>query len=378
MPTSVSKHLKFLVQEIGARPIGSAANHKAATYIRKVFEESGFCVNEQQVDCPSWHLESAFIEFDQNRVEVIGNTFTPACDVSSTVVAISTLAELEAAHLEGKIALLYGEIIRIGFIAKSFKLYNPEINQRLIAMLEEKHPAAIITVATTTENVLPLINDWDFSIPSITVPPELGLQLMDHNGSLRVTIRSTMDRDYTLNVFGTRKSHKHEKLILCAHYDTAFNCPGAVDNSAGLACLLSLAEILGQLEFSCGIELITFSGEEFAAIGDQAYLKDEPDFENMLAVINMDGVGQKLGNNTLTAIGTSKALEAEVKKIKSDYPMMVWAEPWYESDHTLFLMNGVPCLPLNSLGINDIYHQPKDQLKWVSTSKLEEVINVVL
>ncbi|HET6871829.1 MAG TPA: M28 family peptidase, partial [Sporolactobacillaceae bacterium] len=213
---------------------------------------------------------------------------------------------------------------------------------------------------------------------SITVPPELGLQLMDHHGSLRVTIRSTMDRDYTLNVFGTRKGHKHEKLILCAHYDTAFNCPGAVDNSAGLACLLSLAEILGQLEFSCGIDLITFSGEEFAAIGDQAYLQYEPDFENMLAVINMDGVGQKLGNNTLTAIGTSKALEAEVKKIKSDYPMMVWAEPWYESDHTLFLMNGVPCLPLNSLGINDIYHQPKDQLKWVSPSKLEEVIDVVL
>lgn len=42
------------------------------------------------------------------------------------------------------------------------------------------------------ENNLPIINDWDFSIPSLTVSPEVGLELKNNlpNASIRCVINS--------------------------------------------------------------------------------------------------------------------------------------------------------------------------------------------
>jgi aminopeptidase YwaD len=374
------QHLRYLSEQIGSRPFGSAGNHEAATYIQRALERAGLEVTNQIFPCPNWELHEAFLQIDGGEMitNVLANRFTCSCDVTANTVALGTISELENADLRGKIAVLYGEIIRVGFIPKAFTIYNPERNQRLIRTLEDKSPLAIITVANTTENLMPNIRDWDFRIPSITVHPDVGLMLLENSGDVRLCIKSSTTRGYSQNVFGKKVNSRRDRIVLCAHYDTEFHCPGAVDNGAGVAVLLTLAERLCKMKLSTDLEFIAFSGEEFAALGEQEYLRSSPDFEKMLSVINIDGVGQSLGNNTVTAMSTSTHFKTELQRLRNEFPQVLWVDPWYESDHTIFASEGVPSIPMSSLGVKDIYHLMKDEVKWISPRKLDEVIHLVM
>lgn len=376
---SPMRHLKYICDKIGSRPLGSDGNHEMASYIQSHFMKCNLQqIDKQNFHCPNWQLRKASIEFRGESSTVLSNRFSKSCDLTAPTISISTMSELEDTDLQGKVAVFYGEIIRLGFIPKAFKIYNPEINQRLVRLCEDKKPSAIITVANTTENILPIIRDWDFSIPSVTVNPEIGLTLLDCTEPIRIRIISTTTDDESCNLFAKKINDRRDRIVLCAHYDTEFNCPGAVDNGVGVATLLALAEKLSTMQLSTDLEFIAFSGEEFAALGEQKYLDSHPDFENMLAVINLDGIGQKLGNNTITAMSSSNELETELRRLRDIFPQVSWIEPWYESDHTIFAFQGVPSIPMNSLGIKDIYHLPKDQIKWVSPEKLDEVMNLVV
>ena len=81
-----------------------------------------------------------------------------------------------------------------------------------------------------------------------------------------------------------------------AHFDTKIATPGALDNAAGVSALLGLAETLGRAELACGLEFVAFNGEEYLPIGDDEYLRrGESEFGQILAAINMDGIGAALG-----------------------------------------------------------------------------------
>jgi hypothetical protein len=83
-----------------------------------------------------------------------------------------------------------------------------------------------------------------------------------------------------------------KRIILCAHFDTWKDSPGADDNGSGVAGLLEAARVLAGRQFGYAIDFIAFDLEEEGAVGSQAYLlsKDtgEPDIEG---VINLDMIG---------------------------------------------------------------------------------------
>ena len=80
-------------------------------------------------------------------------------------------------------------------------------------------------------------------------------------------------------------------IIVCAHYDTIGNSPGANDDGSGIALMLSIANITSQVGFNHTIRFIAFSGEEQGCFGSfydakQSYKRDE----NIIAVLNIDMV----------------------------------------------------------------------------------------
>lgn len=83
-----------------------------------------------------------------------------------------------------------------------------------------------------------------------------------------------------------------EIYIISAHYDTWDNSPGADDNSAGVASVITAAYILKEYTFNHTIKFVLFSGEEQGLHGSHYYAKEAYDnCDNIIANINLDMMG---------------------------------------------------------------------------------------
>jgi Zn-dependent M28 family amino/carboxypeptidase len=96
----------------------------------------------------------------------------------------------------------------------------------------------------------------------------------------------------------------------------------------------------------------------------------------MIAALNFDGAGHRLGTNTLTAMSASDALIRAARSVLDRFPGAVWTDPWPESDHSAFAMRGVPALAFGGAGVRDIHHTPGDTIDGMSTEKLNEAASI--
>jgi Zn-dependent M28 family amino/carboxypeptidase len=168
--------------------------------------------------------------------------------------------------------------------------------------------------------------------------------------------------------------HPH-KIVLCAHYDTKVDTPGASDNGGGVAVLLALAERLSRAELSCGLEFVAFTGEEYLPIGDDEYLRrGEAQLGQILAAINFDGAGTLLSPNTITLISASQAFQEHLTRLTRSYPGLVWVEPWPQSNHSTFSWRGVPSIAFSSADAFRLAHQRTDRVEWMSADRLDELV----
>ena len=197
--TEIMKHLEQLCVKIGPRPVGSEANQAAADYIQRIFgeSESNLIVEEQSFAAPVWEEQATCLEFDGEKLAARANVFSLPCDVVGPMVAMGTLAELEAVELVGRIALMHGELTQGGISARN-AIYFPEQHQRIMELLEQKQPQAVITVNSKVGCFERIMVDAEFPIPSATVPAEVGLMLLPHNGQ---TLHLKIDRPRV--VFGS-------------------------------------------------------------------------------------------------------------------------------------------------------------------------------
>jgi len=96
------------------------------------------------------------------------------------------------------------------------------------------------------------------------------------------------------NIEATLKGSKDPEsiVIVCAHYDSVEISPGADDDGSGVSSVLTIAEIISKYAFNNTIKMVLFSGEEQGLFGSRVYAKEcFENKDNILAVINLDGVG---------------------------------------------------------------------------------------
>jgi aminopeptidase YwaD len=379
LETEISRHLNRLCVEIGPRPIGSPGDHAAAGYIQEVLLASGLDVEVQEFECPAWEDQGTDLTLDGERVEAAANAFSPACDVSAPSVALGTVAELEAADLDGRVGVLYGDLTKAPLSPKSWFLKS-ERDDHVIRLLEEKRPAALITVQSRPGDLERVIADWEFLFPSATVPARVGLQLLRRSHpTLRLRIQSQRAPGHTCNVVARKAGHGQARIVLCAHYDTTFDTPGALDNAAGTAVLLALAQILSQSKLRHGLEWIAFSGHEYLPLGDDEYLRRCGDqLDGIVAAINFDAPGQYLGANSIAMFASSQAFQDHMAEIARRNPGVAWVDPWPQSNHSTFAWRGVPAIAFSSEGRIRLDHLRADSAEWVSPAKLKEVVSLVI
>ncbi len=246
-------------------------------------------------------------------------------------------------------------------------------------MLEEKKPSALITVNPKVGCFERLIVDADFPIPSVTVPAEVGLTLLQHSDPtvhLKIDARRSPGQAY--NIVGRKAGIRQEYIGLCAHFDTKLDTPGAFDNGSGVAILLTLAQSLAHMDLATGVEWVAFNGEEMGGLGDVEYWRrKESEAGQILTVINVDGAGQYLGSNCITMLGGSQAFQDQISQIPDKYPGVARVDPWYESNHSAFYWRGIPSVAISSSGGANVAHLPGDTIEWISPTKMDEVVSLV-
>lgn len=370
------QHLQRLT-DFGPRPIGAESTRAAEAYIRGVFSGCGLPVETEDYACPHWQAGSARLLLAGRDLPVTANPYSPDCGLTAEIVPCASLAELEAANLAGKILVAHGALVA-NPIVPEYVVYaqGPDA---LAEAVKAKKPAAVIAVEVNPLNPFLFLEDWTFPIPNARVLAESGRALLQNAGSpAQLQLQSTRVESSTANVVARQSGQSEKRIVVCAHYDTTFTTPGAMDNASGAAVLLALAERFRGENTRLALEWVAFSGEDSGGVDFFPYAAAHPDFENIRAAINIDAVGTWLGTTSITMLGDNAPVEAAARGLVAASPDLVWVDPWYESDHSSFFFRGVPAIAISTKGFPaEIYHRASDTADWIDPAKLERAVELV-
>ncbi|HKF23208.1 MAG TPA: M28 family peptidase [Candidatus Angelobacter sp.] len=205
-------------------------------------------------------------------------------------------------------------------------------------------------------------------------------------------------------------SRPNEIVVIGAHYDTVYDCPGADDNSSGVAALLELARLFKSTRPSRTLRFVAFVNEEppwfqTGDMGSLVYARQARKLnENIVAAVSLETIGwysDKQGSQQyplgfgllypskgdfITFIGNvssrhlvRQAVGAfrETTKFPSEGAAVPTAIPgigW--SDHWSFWNQGYPAIMVTDTAPfrNPNYHMPDDKPETLDYEKMGRVV----
>jgi hypothetical protein len=334
--------------DISPRFMGTVAEKKAIDYIAEKLTELDVNPVLQSFDYNSWELLG---EIELRMVAPRPLNFKASALLGSGSTSIEKLS--------GKLVLLGETVVWDMYEWKRFGVLN-DLNEIVGYISGRPDGEAISQTLAGGNSPLPhfVIGEQDSKL--IIDYLENGHEVLIE-GTLNTKSGNIMQGKNICTIFPSKSNQ--EKIIICAHYDTMFNTPGAYDNTSGVAILIQLVESLKQFNLEKTLEIVFMGAEEWNLAGSKSYVKnlDENERNNISLVINVDGIGR--GNRLEAWVGPEKQ-EGDIfnffhNEIKKD--IYVKCPPPPGSDHTPFYDVGIPVCMFT---INDqpIIHSEHDVL----------------
>lgn len=370
----IAQHLRVLVGEIGARPPGSEANRRATDYLATVLGEARLDVVSLPFRCRTWTPGDGALEIEGERFAVAPDPFSAPCDVRGRVVRITADGEEpQIAVPAGSVVVVQGALTSDTIFPKHFPFVSFPEHQRLVAFLEAQRPAAVVAVAPTEAPFVPVFEDDDLAFPSATVPPSVGGRLREGD-DVALQLGGGVVAGDGVNV-SARCGGEGPRWVLSAHVDSKATTPGAFDNAGSVGALLALAQTRGHALGA--VEFVFFNGEDhYAAPGQQAWLAAN-DLAEVHANVNVDGAGFVGRRSSAAALSCPPRMERALAQAVAARPGWTLTEPWFESDHAVFAMQGIPSVAITSEHVHDLLravaHTPTDTLDRVDPAVLADV-----
>jgi aminopeptidase YwaD len=375
-----------LCLEIPNRRVGSRGNQEATDFFAEVIAPLGFEVGSPEFNCIDWTQEGAHLTAAGAAFDVQASPYSLGCRARAPLVAAATLDELQQLDCGGKILLLRGDLTMEQLMPKNFTFYNPEEHQRIISLLETKQPQVIIAATSRDPGLagamypFPLIEDGDFDIPSVYMKDVDGDLLSRHAGQ-QVYLESRARRIPAkgCNVVARKGGDPNHRVVLFAHIDAKIGTSGAIDNASGIVTLFLLAELLADYSGELGIEIVALNGEDYySAPGEMLFLSQNAGkFEQVLLGVNLDGAGYYHGKTAYSLYDPPAGMAGMIRDVFAGYAGMVEGEQWYQSDHSLFVMNNRPALAITSDSFmelsTEIIHTSEDRPEIVAVEKLVDI-----
>jgi hypothetical protein len=202
----------------------------------------------------------------------------------------------------------------------------------------------------------------------------MGLAVRYHHWELSGYVSDNVEA--TLN--GTNAS-SDDIYIICAHYDTVYDGPGADDDTSGTAALLIAASIMSHYQFNHTIKFVAFSGEEQGLLGSAVYAEEAAaQGWDIIGVLNCDMISYAItsvdGNNLIVfEDDTSEWLYTYTSTVNTIYTDFIhltlehggWT---WGSDHNSFWDYGYSALFYFEYTETPYYHTSQDTIAHINLS----------
>ncbi len=377
------------------RPVGTAANDEILDILEKRFKDMNYSVRSLPFDCVVWEKGKSVLTINNQVFDIEPSPFSESYEGSGILRIVKTIEELQDTDCNGVILILAGKLTESPLQPKVYPFYYPKEHKFLISLIEQKQPKAIVAATGKTplngKDPFPLFEDGNFLIPSGNIREQTLLQIeaMVHSdAAVHLTLNSHKSPAKSRQIIASKKTGKSAgKIVVCAHMDTKYNTPGALDNASGVAVMLQVAKALEPTRYD--IDLLPFNSEEFyGACGELEYLKRiDRERDRIVLMVNIDSPCHKGAQTAISVYNLKDSMNQITNRVMNRSSRITKGQEWYAGDHTPFIARGIPCLVATSSdffsGALEYAHTPKDTLDTIdfdmvnNTAKyLVEVITV--
>ena len=264
--------------DLGPRFHGSPGIAHAADWLEERLTDSGLAVRRSPVTLPGWDPSG-------------GTSATVTQPWQQELVCWPMLGT------QGTRGSVRGSVVHLG---DQGLWGDSQLWQRLAVVDESRHPVAILHVRDKGPAApQPLPSGSDQSVPHVSIAQDDGARIIDsvRRGEvveIVVDCGSGAAPELTSdNLAVTVPGTGEGRALVCAHYDTFWNTPGAYDNGSGTIALLNLARLLVREPLRRTIDVVFFTAEEWHLGGSRHFVaKAAPDYLAELDfVLNIDGLG---------------------------------------------------------------------------------------
>ena len=336
------RQVAHLANNIGPRLSGSAQAAKAVDYVANELKAIGCEVQLEKVMVPHWvrgEETAALVQFpgqapDTTQKIVLcalgPSVATPANGITAEVIAVRNFDELKSLPRDkvvGKIVLFnYPFDKQIAAEGRAGEAYGEAVVYRSdgpSAAARQGAVACLIRSVGGADYRLPHTGMTKYAndapkIPAGAVTSEDADLIVDlvRQGPVKMKLVLTPQQlpdVESYNVIADIKgsAHPEQMIIVSGHLDSWDLGTGAIDDGAGVAVSMEVANLIQKLRFKPKrtIRVIAWMNEENGEAGSKQYAKDhEKEFSNHFAAMETDGgAGHPIGVNV-------KA-NAEVKKM---------------------------------------------------------------
>ncbi|WP_406661142.1 M28 family metallopeptidase [Methanolobus sp. ZRKC3] len=377
------------------RPLGSSGNESVLSYLKNKISRMRYDIEVLPFECNYWEKSTSFLEIEDEKFKIEPCPFSRPYEGEGEIVVIEEPDALKEGNLKGKILLLKGNIAKEPLMPKDFPFYYPKEHERIIEGLLKTEACAII--AATGKHPMsgldpfPLLEDGNFSIPVAYTNEFVGNMILEKHDKAYLCISSSVQKVKSEQIIASRKGRRDDcgKIIICAHMDTKYGTPGALDNASGVMMMLKIMQNIREQETDFDIEFVPFNGEEYYEVKGQTEYLDHISKENkpIKLVINIDSPGHKKSNSALSLYNFSEKMKSDIDARVSKNKKIEIGQKWYAGDHAMFAFQGIPCIAVTSSNLfesvlelthteNDIIENLDFDLINITADFLTEIIDM--
>lgn len=348
--------IEALANDVGPRTAGSDAASRAADTVADALREAGLEPRFQEFELVGYDADEPELEVEGERWDAGPCMYAHSFDGEGTVKRIG---ESNAPVGDGKLP--------------NFALVDGD----------GREVARILTSPFST-GAIPFMSMH----VHITTPPTAFVSRADaerlHDG-MRVQMKvggrflpGRRERNVIADLPGREDGH----VIVCAHYDSVWRGPGAIDNASGVEGVRRLAQALQARELQRGVRFVAFAAEEIKLTGSRWYVDEAKlrgELKEICGVVNLDCIAR---GEKLTVLASPDALLGRAVEAARGLGLLERYE--LETgpatggvDSHWFAENGVPAATLLHFPY-DQYHLTTDTPDLVDEQQLDDAVALAL
>jgi hypothetical protein len=395
--------VESLTTEVGARPAGSAAAHRASDWAVARFKALGYDrVTVETFPVPNWQrgVETAEVTAPYPQKLFItalgGSIATPPMGLTAKVVLFKRFDDLLAqpeGSLKGKIAIVTERIIR----TQDGSGYGAGYRIRGLGATEAARRGAVgymLRSLGTDSHRVPHTGTMTYD-PAVTKIPAAALSNPDADLLERMTDRAvpvtvkmivtpTSGPDLEARtVVGeiTGRDRPEEIVVIGGHLDSWDLGTGAIDDGAGVAITMAAGKLIldRPMRPRRTVRVVLWGAEEIGKAGEAFAKVHGAKVDNHIIGSESDFGGGKVIKLALPA-GAEKAFASALYSVVAPSGVIPERSPALNGGADLEEMNdlGMPVASLRQDGMDyfDWHHTPDDTLDKIKASDLDQAVAV--